>query len=280
MRIKFQKNWIHGLLMAFTAGSAAASSQTLCTIAADASTGKVLVQEGDCTTRVTPASTFKIALSLMGFDSGILQDSASPSMPYKEGYPDWGGEPWRQPTNPERWMKYSVVWFSQQIARQLGESRFQGYTHAFRYGNQDVSGEPRKNNGTSGAWIISSLRISPLEQVRFLEKVVNRRLPVTAHAYDMTSLITRVDAGDTGLEIHGKTGTGSPGSNGQYDPTRAYGWFVGWAIKDSHTVVFAHLIQDDRPTTPNAGLRARDDLIKLLPSLMKGSLREENLKHQ
>ena len=35
---------------------------------------RVLKSEGDCEKRYPPMSTFKIALSLMGFDSGILVD--------------------------------------------------------------------------------------------------------------------------------------------------------------------------------------------------------------
>jgi len=260
-------NWIAGGLIAVVAGSAFASTKMICTVASDAYTGKIIVQEGDCTTRVTPASTFKIAISLMGFDAGILQDDSAPSLPYQAGYPDWGGDAWRQSIDPVKWMKYSVVWFSQQVTQQLGQARFHQYVKALQYGNEDVSGEPDKNNGTSGAWINSSLQVSPLEQVRFLEKLVNRRLPIKTQAYEMTSRITRIDAGSTDLEVHGKTGTGSPGSNGKFDPAQAYGWFVGWATKGTRTVVFARLIQDDQPTTPNAGLRARDGLLSELPAL-------------
>jgi beta-lactamase class D len=45
-----------------------------CTAVADVATGRVLKQDGACNQRVTPASTFKIALSLMGYDSDYLTD--------------------------------------------------------------------------------------------------------------------------------------------------------------------------------------------------------------
>ncbi len=38
--------------------------------------------------RITPFSTFKIALSLMGFDSGILGDESMPIWLFQEGYDD------------------------------------------------------------------------------------------------------------------------------------------------------------------------------------------------
>ena len=60
-----------------------------CTALADAVTGKLLRREGVCEQRVTPASTFKIALSLMGYDSGFLTDEHLPALPFHEGYVDY-----------------------------------------------------------------------------------------------------------------------------------------------------------------------------------------------
>lgn len=202
----------------------------------------------------------------MGFDAGILQDEHTPSWPFQPGYPDWGGEAWRQPTDAARWMKYSVFWFSQQVAHRLGPERFQSYVDAFDYGNRDVSsGDPSELNGMNGAWNISSLRISPLEQLGFLERLVNRRLPVSARAYEMTVRITSIETTPDGWEIHGKPGTGSPGFDGHYDASRAYGWFVGWASRGTQTLVFARLTQDEQAAQPNAGMRTRDQMLKELP---------------
>lgn len=254
----------------FVAGLMASTAQarTICTAIADAQTGTVLMQQGACDERVTPASTFKIAISLMGFDSGFLKDTHSPVLPFREGYVDWAGAAWRVPTDPDRWIKYSVVWFSQQVAQFLGQERFQQYADLFQYGNKDVSGVPGKNNGTMGAWFNSSLRISPLEQLSFLEKVVNQKIPVSTHALDMTKALTEITVLPDGWDIHGKTGTGSPGSDGSYDPAHAYGWFVGWATKGTRTLVFARLIQDEKLEEGAAGIRARDAFLKELPAIL------------
>lgn len=251
-----------------------ASARTICTVVADAANGRPLLLQGECSERYTPASSFKIALSLMGFDSGILKDEHTPSWQFQPGYPDWGGEAWRQPTDPSRWIRYSVVWYSQQLAERLGQDRFQQYTSAFGYGNQDVSGDPGKHNGTQGAWNISSLRISPLEQLAFLRKIVNRQLPVSAHAYDMTARIFEQEPAPDGWRLYGKTGTGSPGSNGAYDRNHAYGWFVGWAEKGERKLVFARLIQDEQAATPNAGMRARDAFIQEFPGLVNANTKD------
>ncbi len=166
--------------------AASAHAKTICTAIADAGTGKLLVQDGDCGRRASPASTFKIAISLMGYDAGFLRNEHDPVLPYRDSYIAWGGEAWKQPTDPTRWLKYSVVWYSQQVAHHLGAQRFAQYAKAFGYGNADVSGDPGQNNGLDRAWIGSSLQISPLEQLEFLGKMLNRKLPVSPTAVDMT----------------------------------------------------------------------------------------------
>lgn len=75
-----------------------------CTAVADAATGKVLKQEGVCDQPITPASTFKIALSLMGYDSGYLLDEHLPALPFHTGYPDWIAS-WKSPTDLTSWIK-------------------------------------------------------------------------------------------------------------------------------------------------------------------------------
>ncbi|HZZ13570.1 MAG TPA: class D beta-lactamase [Paraburkholderia sp.] len=256
----------------------AAHARTICTVVADAKSARVLLQQGNCTERVTPASTFKIAISLMGYDAGFLKDEHTPTLPYREGYVDWGGQAWKQPTDPTRWLKYSVVWYSQQVTHALGEARFAQYAKTFHYGNADVTGDPGEHNGLERAWIGSSLKISPLEQVRFLETFLNRELPVSPVAFDMTRRIVETTPLANGWTVHGKTGMAYPrGADGTQDQRHPYGWFVGWATKDgdaarstqdSSTLVFARLIQDDKKEVGTAGVRAKDALLRELPSLV------------
>ncbi len=183
-----------------------ACAHELCTIVADADTGQSLVHSGPaCAERVTPASTFKIAISLMGYDAGILQDESRPAWPYQPEYPDWGGDAWRRDITPQAWMKDSVFWYSQQVARELGQQRFGAYVRAFQYGNEDVSAVAVAHPGHNGAWVVSSLRISAAEQVAFMRKIVRRELSVSSQAIDMTARITRHPVPVDGWTVHGKT---------------------------------------------------------------------------
>lgn len=248
------------------------SARTICTVIADAETGTVLREDGDCRTRVTPASTFKIALSVMGFDAGILTSAGTPSLPFQEGYADWGGEAWRQDTTPQRWMTYSVVWFSQQITAQLGVDRLQRYAQAMEYGNADFAGDAGKNNALERAWISSSLQISPIEQMAFLCNLVKRTLPVQPQAMEMTLAILDRSITADGWTVSGKTGSAYPRlGDGSFDRASGWGWFVGYAKRGGRTLAFARLIQDEQRQSISGGLRARDGLLAEWDALALGS---------
>ena len=247
-----------------------AQAATICTAMGDAATGAVVLQEGNCIERVTPASTFKIALSLMGYDAGFLKDQHAPRLPYQQGYVDWGGDAWRQDTDPACWMQYSVVWYSQQITQALGAARFQKYTRSLGYGNANVAGDPGKDNSLERSWISSSLKISPLEQLGFLRRLVNHQLPVSRAAIDETARLTRLADLPGGWQLHGKTGAAFPRKpDGSFDEAHGYGWFVGWASKGERTFVFARLVQDEQAGQQSAGLRTREAMIRELPAMLE-----------
>ncbi|MCJ2082239.1 class D beta-lactamase [Methylobacterium sp. J-090] len=255
-------------VLALLTGAAPVSARTLCTLVADAADGAILREEGDCRTRVTPASTFKVPLAVIGFEAGVLADAHAPVHSFKPGYPDWGGAAWRVPTDPMRWMTYSVVWYSQVIAHQLGRGTLEAETGRLGFGNADFSGDPGQDNGLDRAWIMSSLKVSPVEQIVFLRKLATRTLPVSAHTLDETLKIVTVSPAGDGWSAHGKTGTAFPRkANGSFDEARAYGWYVGWATKAGRTLVFARLNQDDTKEAVSGGLRARAEFLEQWPAL-------------
>lgn len=68
------------------------------------------------------------------------------------------------------------------IAQKIGMQKFSTYVAKFDYGNQDVSGDIGENNGITNSWLSSSLEISPQEQIRFLQKLLNNQLLVNRTA--------------------------------------------------------------------------------------------------
>ncbi|MBM6595024.1 class D beta-lactamase [Microvirga pudoricolor] len=255
----------------FLAASFLAASPALaqtCTILSDAETGRILVQQGPCDTRNSPASTFKVPLAVMGFDFGILQNSQVPAWPYRAEYRAWN-DAWKRAIDPQAWLRDSVVWYSQELTRRLGMERFQRYVDAFGYGNRDLSGDPGRNNGLTHAWLGSSLTISPLEEVAFMRRLVRDELPVSKDAQAKTRAAMPEFSTSDGWRVRGKTGSGfGRGSGGKPDRTKPFGWFVGWAEKEGRTVVFARLIKSDVRVKDYLGPRTRDGLLEDWPALV------------
>lgn len=240
---------------------ARAEMAIVCTVVAEAGTGTLLKREGDCETRVTPASTFKIALAVIGLDAGILTDEHAPVLPYRPGYPAWMAS-WKTDTDPTGWIRNSVVWYSQKITEALGKRRFADAVARLDYGNRDVSGDPGKGNGLTRSWIGSSLKISPLEQITFLRGLVGRRLTVTPHAMETTIRLLDTGLEPDGWRLYGKTGSAAARHpDGSLDRERPIGWFVGWAEKDGRRVVFARLVRFDRKPSVFPGLAAKESVI-------------------
>jgi beta-lactamase class D len=241
----------------------------VCTLLVEAADGAVLAQHGaQCATRNSPASSFKIALAVIGYDSGILVDAHAPAWPYKPEYDAWI-DSWKTTIDPTSWLRDSVVWYSRELTRRLGAARFQDYVDRLDYGNRDLSGDPGRNNGLTNAWLSGSLQISPAEQVAFLRQLLARRLPVSPQALDRTMAILPQFQLPDGWTIYGKTGSGfQPGPDAKPDRDRQFGWFVGWAQKADRRVVFARLIKDDVKVEAYAGLRARDEMLAEWPWLL------------
>jgi len=199
------------------------SAKTVCTIVADARTGDILLEQGDCRSRVTPASTVKIALSLMGFDSGFLASDSAPVLPFKQGY-------------------------------------------------ADVSGDAGRNNALERAWIGSSLKIAPVEQIAFLRNLLSGNLPVAPGAIEQTLAIVEITPAGDGWMVSGKTGSAyMRRADGSFDRAKAWGWFVGWASNADRSLVFARLNQDEKRETGSAGIRTKQAFLKQWPKLAEAA---------
>jgi len=214
-----------------------------------------------CAQRTSPCSTFKVPLSLMAFDAGILVDEKSERK--------WDGtvtrrESWNHDQTAASWMQNSVVWFSQRLTTELGMTKVKGYLAKFDYGNRDMSG------GLTRAWLESSLLISPDEQLSFWQRFWREDLPVSKHAFAMTKKITLVDTSPAGWTLHGKTGSGGVAAGGPKQETNRWlGWFAGHVAHGESEYLFVvsytDLVppSDDRPS----GWVARDIAKEILTEL-------------
>ena len=247
--------------------SARAAEPIRCTVIVDEQSGDALHRQGTCDHAFYPMSTFKLPLAMMGYDAGILIDAEHPRWGYQSKFDRPERE--RKATDPMVWERDSIVWYSQEITRRLGKKVFTGYIQRFGYGNRDVSGGPGSTDGLTDSWLMSSLKISPDEQVAFLRRFLTGGLPISEHAVDMTMAIVPRFAADDGWEIQGKTGAGwLRDRNGKVDYNRPLGWFVGWAVKGDRRMIFARLLVDTKPYRDSPiSFSVRDSLIADLPEL-------------
>jgi beta-lactamase class D len=228
------------------------SSQCKCFLAVE--NNKVLVQEGDCKTRHSPCSSFKIALALMGYDAKFLKDEDHPRINFQEGFTDWMSA-WRQPHTPKLWIKNSCVWYSQEITKALGFEKFKEYLERFDYGNKKIN----KETGLVRSWISDTIQISPKEQSMFIDKLLNQKLKIDHNAYTRTKQIIYKETIFNGWKVYGKTGTGH---NQRKDGTKIMdqqiGWFVGWIETQERKIIIVNFVEKDFSDVYDAGLESYD----------------------
>lgn len=208
-------------------------------------TNEIVVELGpSIDMRTSPCSTFKLTLSLMGYDAGILTDEKTPTWDFQDGYDDFL-ESWKASLTPQSWMKHSCVWYSKILALQLSKEKIQNYLSSMKYGNKDISGGLGKPGPTNVAWINSSLKISPKEQVDFIQKMIQGELPISNHAIQMTKAIVFKEELSEGWKLFGKTGW-SGSTIAKDGKTLEHSWFVGWIENDQNFYPFAYLIRDKK----------------------------------
>ena len=197
--------------------------------------GSPLLRWGACSERYPPCSTFKIPNSLIGLETGAVQvDTVLP----------WDGEKkylrsWERDHDLASAIRYSVVWYYQELARRVGEEKMQAYVDRFDYGNRDLSG------GLTTFWLSSSLKISPDEQIRFLSKLYNGQLPVSEKSVQTVKEILFFK-GSAEESLSAKTGSCRLGGE------KTLGWWVGHWGQGEKQRLFATRILGDGADGPHA----------------------------
>ena len=172
-----------------------------------------------------PASTFKIPNSLIALETGVVTD------PDKDVF-KWDGvkrdiEAWNRDHTMRSAIAASAVPVYQEIARRIGAERMQRYVDLLDYGNHNIGG------GIDQFWLTGEMRIDPIRQIDFVDRLRRGVLPVSKRSQDLVrdilpvtrfgSSLIRAKSGLLGAEI------GKP----------TLGWLVGWAEKGSEQTVFA-----------------------------------------
>jgi beta-lactamase class D len=180
---------------------------------------------------ILPASTFKIPNSIIALETGVVAD------PDKDIF-KWDGKTYAIPEwNKDHTLRTAIaasaVPVYQEIARRIGAERMQKYVNVFDYGNRNIGG------GIDRFWLTGKLRISPMQQIHFVDKLRRAALPVSKRAQELTRDILPVTKFGDSL-IRAKTGLTGVTEKSMTDGTKvAVGWLVGWAEKGRAQTVFA-----------------------------------------
>jgi beta-lactamase class D len=169
-----------------------------------------------------PASTFKIANSLIGIQTGRITDE---KMVIK-----WDGvkrshEDWNRDLTLKEAFAVSAVPYFQEVARRIGRDTMQYWIDSLGYGNRDISGP------IDSFWLNNRLKITPDEELGLVKKLYFDQLPFYKRTQEIVrDIMLREDNANYRLSY--KTGWGNS-ENGH-----EIGWIVGWIEENRHPYFF------------------------------------------
>jgi beta-lactamase class D len=206
--------------------------------------------------RFSPASTFKIPNMILGFIAGNLQRDS-------DNLQKWDGvqralPQWNRDLTLKEAFRLSAVWYFQNLARKAGTVQMERFLKVISYGNMHCSG------AVDAFWLNDTLKISPLEQMEFLQRLIRSELPCDTAIQRSVREIMFEDERN-GVRYFSKTGwTVSSG----YDQ----GWYVGWAEYANRVWVFVHHIQSNSESLPDHFAASRiEAVVRVVESTVKSS---------
>jgi beta-lactamase class D len=182
----------------------------------------ILVNPARANARLVPASTFKIANTIIALETGVVKDE-NEIVPY-------GGKPqpfkqWEKDMSMREAIALSAVPIYQEIARRVGHERYHDWLARLDYGNRQT-GEI-----VDTFWLDGPLEISAVEQARFVARLAQQKIDASLRAQAITRDIIRLESKD-GKVLYGKTGW-------RFSSTPNLGWWTGWVERDGTISAFS-----------------------------------------
>jgi beta-lactamase class D len=191
----------------------------------DVETGKwVRLNEERCAERFSPCSTYKIAKSLMGLETGVVKN---PDDVIKWDGVNRGWDP-NKDLSLRTAFQASSNWYFQKISSQFGLEKEKEYVKKMHYGNGDTDGKDPM------FWADGTLKISADEECEFMRDFMEGKLPFSEKSINTVKDIMTMSKDETHA-FGGKTGSASNPKTGKRD----FNWFVGYAKNGNKTYVFA-----------------------------------------
>ena len=182
----------------------------------------ILVNAKRAAERKIPASTFKITNSLIALETKVVANE-NEIIPY-------GGKPqlfksWERDMSMRAGIRISNVPVFQELASRVGIERYEKWLKVLDYGNGAVGQDVKT------FWLQGPLKISAIEQVKFLSSLAQKKLPISTRSQEIVADIIRLETKGKRI-LYGKTGWTST-------PNPQIGWFVGWVKNERGLFSFA-----------------------------------------
>lgn len=129
----------------------------------------------ECAVKTAPASTFKVPHALIALETGVVTDPLA-LVPW-DGT-KFGNPLWERPHSLDSAMKSSALWFYQRTARLIGRERMLAALKHLGYGSDTYDGDQTM------FWLNGDLVVSPLEQLDFVARLVQHKLPAERRHVD------------------------------------------------------------------------------------------------
>lgn len=169
-----------------------------------------------------PASTFKIPNTLIALQEKAIADENE--IIKWDGH-KWDMTGWNQDQNLKTGMKYSCVWFYQELAKKVGDSTYLKSLKAMNYGNQLTGPE------LTTFWLNGDIRITANQQIEFLRGVCNQTLPFDARNFEILKKVMLTDSTNN-YRMYAKTGWTAR-------VNKQIGWYVGYLEVKGSVWLFA-----------------------------------------
>ncbi|HBK63342.1 MAG TPA: class D beta-lactamase, partial [Cyanobacteria bacterium UBA11166] len=137
---------------------------------------------------------------------------------------------WNRDLNMREAFKLSAVWFYQVLARRVGYERMEKWINQVGYGNQQIGDK----NDIDRFWLNGKLQITPQEQIEFIRRLYQNKLPFSERSIAIVKDIMIVEKTPE-YTIRAKTGWFGFGD----DSKEQIGWYVGYIEKGNNIYFFA-----------------------------------------
>jgi len=188
-----------------------------------------------------PASTFKILNSMIALQVSSI---ASVDDTIKWDGVDRGFKLWNKDQTMKSAFPISCVWFYQELARRIGQEKMLEWITKADYGNKKIK------NKIDRFWLDGKLAISASEQIDFLEKLINDKLPFDKNIQKTVKNIMITDSTEKYV-IHSKTGW-----------SNNIGWNVGYIETKNNVWIFAMNIDMNDIKMSNVRKKITYDILK------------------